>query len=223
MEVRAEAIVPLPHLIPLFPLPNVVLFPQVLLPLHIFEPRYRLMVKDVAEGEELIGMILLRDFEGAPEPGPDVYSVGCAGRMIRKVDLPDGRSNILLQGVREFIPREQFFDRAYRTAAVEWRSAPDRDLHLDAATKDSLQECIRRFAGKKNPDDLRILSDPTLGDELLVNLFAFALDFPVAEKQSLLEIEGLTKRAARLIETLEFHTLEREFAPGVEAAKFRVQ
>ena len=57
-------VVPLPRLIPLFPLPNVVLFPQVLLPLHIFEPRYREMVKDVAGGDdELIGMILLRGHE----------------------------------------------------------------------------------------------------------------------------------------------------------------
>src|SRR5437867_2777472 len=95
-------VVPLPRLIPLFPLPNVVLFPQVLLPLHIFEPRYREMVKDVAESDdELIGMILLRGHEDLADPGHDVFTIGCAGRMIRKVDLPDGRSNILLQGVRE--------------------------------------------------------------------------------------------------------------------------
>ena len=61
---------PLPRLIPLFPLPNVVLFPQVLLPLHIFEPRYREMVKDVAGGDdELIGMILLRGHEDVAGEG----------------------------------------------------------------------------------------------------------------------------------------------------------
>src|SRR5882724_10251523 len=103
---------PLPSVIPLFPLPNVVLFPQVLLPLHIFEPRYRQMVKDVTAGDELIGMILLR---GPESGGDDLYRVGCAGRMVRKVELPYGRSNILLQGVREFVPREQHFDRSYRT------------------------------------------------------------------------------------------------------------
>ena len=62
-----------------------------------------------------------------------------------------------------------------------------------------------------------------VGDEMLVNLFAFALDFPVAEKQSLLEVATLEARAVRLIETLEFHALEREFSPGIEQAKFRVQ
>jgi uncharacterized protein len=215
--------VPLPSKIPLFPLPNVVLFPQVLLPLHIFEPRYRLMVKEVAEADELIGMILLRGEEGTGGAGRDTYSVGCAGRVIRKVELADGRSNILLQGVREFSPCEQYFDRPYRMAAVDWRALPERDFHLDDATKASLLECIRRFAGKRHEGDLRILADPTLSDEMLVNLFAFALDFPVAEKQSLLEIDSIAKRATRLIETLEFHNLEREFFPGAEVAKLRVQ
>ena len=214
---------PLPSKIPLFPLPNVVLFPQVLLPLHIFEPRYRLMVKEVAEADELIGMILLRGEERSGGPREDVYSVGCAGRLIRKVELADGRSNILLQGVREFSPCEQYFDRPYRTAAVDWRAAPERDFRLDDATKVSLLESIRRFAGKQREGDLRILADPTLSDEMLVNLFAFALDFPVAEKQSLLEIEGIAKRAMRLLETLEFHNLERECVPGAEVAKLRVQ
>ena len=72
-------------------------------------------------------------------------------------------------------------------------------------------------------EEMRILNDPTVGDEMLVNLFAFALDFPVAEKQSLLEVGTLEARAVRLIETLEFHALEREFSPGIEQAKFRVQ
>jgi Lon protease-like protein len=215
--------VPLPRNIPLFPLPNVVLFPQVLLPLHIFEPRYRLMVKEVAESDELIGMVLLRGKEDATGQGRDIYSVGCAGRVIRKVELADGRSNILLQGVREFSPREQYFDRAYRMAAVDWRALPERDFRLDDATKASLLECIRRFAGKQHEGDLRILADPTLSDEMLVNLFAFALDFPVAEKQSLLEIDNVAKRATRLIDTLEFHNLEREFSPSAEVAKQRVQ
>ncbi|MGH7804559.1 MAG: LON peptidase substrate-binding domain-containing protein, partial [Candidatus Binatia bacterium] len=85
---------PLPKIIPLFPLPNVVLFPQVLLPLHIFEPRYREMVREVGSGDEIIGMLLLRPGgESMEEPGHDIYAVGCAGRMIRKIDLADGRSN----------------------------------------------------------------------------------------------------------------------------------
>src|SRR5258705_11435116 len=125
---------PLPATLPLFPLPNVVLFPQVLLPLYIFEPRYQQMVKDVATGDELIGLMLLRQPEGTANSN-DVYSVGCAGRVIRKVELPDGRSNILLQGVREFVALEQYFDRPYRTATVEWLPAPGRDFRLAAPAR----------------------------------------------------------------------------------------
>jgi hypothetical protein len=213
---------PLPHLVPLFPLPNVVLLPQVLLPLHVFEPRYRQMVKDVAAGDELVGMILLRGMEGGP-PGADVYSVGCAGRMIRKVDLPDGRSNILLQGVREFVLREQHFDRPYRAATVDWTTPIPSSFRLEPRRRELLVEQIRRFVGKEKEHELKILGDPTVNDEMLVNLFAFALDLPVAEKQSLLEIFDLTSRAERLIETLDFHLLEREFSPASETGKIRVQ
>ena len=213
----------LPIILPLFPLPNVVLFPQVLLPLHIFEPRYRQMVRDAAATDELIGMILLRGPEGDPS-GRDVYPVGCAGRIIRKVDLPDGRSNILLQGVREFVAEEQYFDKPYRTAAVEWRGVV-RDFRLEATFREHLIACIRRFVDNEKQDEtsLRILSDPTLGDEMLVNLFAFALDFPVAEKQALLETPNPDARARRLVETLEFHNLEREFGSGGETSKLRWQ
>ena len=213
----------LPTILPLFPLPNVVLFPQVLLPLHIFEPRYREMVKDVEASEGLIGMILLRGEEDGSAGGRDVYRVGCAGRMVRKVELPDGRSNILLQGVREFLPREQHFERRYRTAVVDWRPAVANDFHLDSATRQRLIGRIRGFVQKERESGLSLLDDPTLRDEMLINLFAFALDFPVAEKQSLLEIDDIAGRASRLLDTLEFHALEREFSPAVEAAKSRVQ
>jgi uncharacterized protein len=213
---------PLPSTIPLFPLPNVVLFPQVLLPLHIFEPRYREMVRDAAVGDELIGMILLRGAE-SPSGGDDLFRVGCAGRMVRKVELPDGRSNILLQGVREFVPREQRFDRAYRTAEVEWRAPVEKGFRVDALLRATLVERIRAAIGEQGAEGMRILSDPTLSDEMLVNLFAFALDLPVVEKQGLLQIESLADRARQLLETLEFHALEREFAPASEAVKPRVQ
>ena len=70
---------------------------------------------------------------------------------------------------------------------------------------------------------MKILNDPTVSDEMLIDLFAFALDLPVAEKQSLLEVATLEARAQRLVETLEFHAMEREFSPGFEQSKLRVQ
>src|SRR5262249_61215492 len=84
----------------LFPLPTLVLFPHVLQPLHIFEPRYRQMTADALAGDRLIAMALLRpgwekDYEGRPP----IYSVICVGRIVAEKRLPDGRFNILLRGV----------------------------------------------------------------------------------------------------------------------------
>jgi len=205
---------PLPTIVPLFPLPNVVLFPQVLLPLHIFEPRYCEMVRDVAAADELVGMILLRPCgEDLSDPGRDVYAVGCAGRMIRKIDLPDGRSNILLQGAREFVVRESLLDRSYRRGAVEWLPAPASGHRLEPSLRATLVERIARFVPEER--ERRILGDATLSDETLVNLFCFALDLPIAEKQSLLEAPTIDERGARLLETLDFHLLERKLVlPG---------
>src|SRR5689334_10689370 len=107
----------LPAEIPIFPLPNVVLFPSALLPLHIFEPRYRAMVADALEGERLIGMVMLRPgWETHYEQSPEVFPVGCAGFITYADRLPDGRYNIMLRGL------ERFRIEAERPA----REGPDR-------------------------------------------------------------------------------------------------
>jgi Lon protease-like protein len=114
----------LPLEIPLFPLPNVVLVPTALLPLHIFEPRYRAMVGDALESERLIGLVMLRpgwerDYEGAPS----VYPVGCAGFITHADRLADGRYNILLRGLEKFRILQERRARegvnTYRVARVE--------------------------------------------------------------------------------------------------------
>src|SRR5688572_30512693 len=93
----------LPSTIPIFPLPNVVLFPNVFLPLHIFEPRYRQMVSDALAGERLIGMVLLQPgYEENYERSPAVYDVGCAGLITHVERLSDGRFNIVLRGLERF-------------------------------------------------------------------------------------------------------------------------
>src|SRR5947207_5190808 len=107
-------------LLPLFPLPNVVLFPNVFLPLHIFEPRYREMVADALASDRLIGMVLLkpgweRDYEGRPP----VYPIGCSGVMTHAEPLPDGRYNIVLRGVERFRIVAEDHELSYRRAAVE--------------------------------------------------------------------------------------------------------
>src|SRR2546421_10426257 len=93
----------LPPSIPLFPLPNVVLFPNVFLPLHIFEPRYREMVADALQGDRIVGMVLLQPgYESDYEGRPGVFPTGCAGVITHAEKLPDGRYNIVLRGVEKF-------------------------------------------------------------------------------------------------------------------------
>src|SRR5690349_14195750 len=109
----------LPTTIPIFPLPNVVLFPNVFLPLHIFEPRYREMVHDALDGDRLIGMSLLQPgFEANYEGRPAVYAIGCAGVITHSERLSDGRYNIVLRGLERFRIESEDTTRSYRLAHV---------------------------------------------------------------------------------------------------------
>jgi Lon protease-like protein len=203
----------LPGFIPIFPLPNVVLFPEVPLPLHIFEPRYCAMVRDALAGSGLIGMVLLRgdwqeDYHGAPE----TYRTGCVGKIVETTPLPDGKFNIVLAGVREFTILSEQRERAYRQATVEWREAAD-SAPLPNDVRGRLIPMIERYVGRSGDDLARdLLGDARLDDRTLVNFFSFWLDFGPIEKQCLLEADG-ADRARRLLEVLEFHLYASHAAP----------
>lgn len=200
----------LPSVIPIFPLPNVVLFPQVMLPLHIFEPRYRKMVRDAElQSPPLIGMALLRgNWQERYEGNPEVFSVGCAGEMVRVAPLPDGRFNILLQGLRRYHIREEIFTEGYRQARVDWD--PPLKEEIDAGRRQTLRQLLDRYL-KKNEQVQKFLSDPSIDDDFFVNFFAFHLDLLPIEKQSLLEVHPLVERADRLRDILDFKLTETGF------------
>src|SRR3954471_18886278 len=105
----------------LFPLPNLVLFPQVVQPLHVFEQRYRQMTADALAGDRLIAMALLRpgweaDYDGKPA----IHPVACLGRVVAEQRLDDGRYNILLRGLSRIrVVKEISQGKLYRTARVE--------------------------------------------------------------------------------------------------------
>ena len=201
----------LPSVIPLFPLPNVVLFPDVPLPLHIFEPRYCAMVCDTREGHGIIGMTLLRgrwqeDYYGNPE----IYSVGCAGRIVSSEALPDGKFNILLRGFREFVIEREIEGREYREAEVRWLPASGPSAGLPDDLRRELMGQLRECAALHVEEAARkLIDDPTLGDQLLVNFFCYSLDLPPLDKQGLLEAGSLLTRAQRLVEVLEFYLHEK--------------
>jgi hypothetical protein len=198
----------LPSIIPVFPLPNVVLFPGVPLPLHIFEPRYREMVADATAGHEIIGMTLLRgDWQKDYYGTADIFEIGCAGRIVNVEKLADGRFNLLLHGVREFRVRRHILDRTFRQAEVSWRSGAFGGL--ENAARARLVGVLEQFL-KATPTSPahRLLNDQSLTDELLVNFFSYVLDIAPLEKQGLLEADTLTARADRLREIVEFHLEE---------------
>ena len=106
--------------IPLFPLATVVFFPNTLLPLHVFEPRYRQMVKDIIDGERIIGMVLLKPgWEKSYEGNPEIYSVVGMGRIVNSEPLDDGRFNIVLYGLKRVKIIDIVKDIPYRLARVE--------------------------------------------------------------------------------------------------------
>ncbi len=189
----------LPEAIPLFPLPDVALFPNSTEPFHIFEPRYRAMVADALEGDSIIGMVLLQPgFEDEYEGRPPVYAVGCAGVIVASEKLPDGRYNILLRGVTKFRILSEDQSQLYRVASVEElpepRATADRsDL---AATRQEVVRALRAaFPGAQSPP-----SD--LSDEEVIDALALMLPIEPAERQDLLEADGSIERAAKLIEIL---------------------
>ena len=207
----------LPSIIPVFPLPNVVLFPGVPLPLHIFEPRYRDMVREAANGHEVIGMVLLRgDWQPRYDEKPEIFDTGCAGKIVNVESLPDGRYNILLHGLREFTIRRHMFEKSYRQGEVSWRSLAHGGL--DSSCRSALVSLLSRFLEAKPATPAhRLLHDQSLSDELLVNFFSYALDIAPLEKQGLLEAQTLMTRAERLRDIIEFHIEETRLglkAPG---------
>jgi Lon protease-like protein len=117
---------------PLFPLPDVVHFPHLLLPLHIFEPRYREMVADALEGERLIAMALLKPGSTTTAGAPPIHEVVCLGRITADQQTEDGRYYLVLQGLsRARIVREEADEQAYRIAQLELQ--PDSESPFSPA------------------------------------------------------------------------------------------
>ena len=204
----------LPPEIPIFPLPNAVLFPNVFLPLHIFEPRYRSMVSDALEGDRIIGMALLQPgWEGRYEGCPRVYPIGSAGLVSHVETLGDGRYNIILRGLEKY----RIVEEIEPSAAVAYRRA--RIEALDEPVSDSVREFLHRerprIEALLGREASRITST-TISDADLVNALAQYLDLEVVERQALLEREGLQARCQGLIDLLEMKLISARhgFPPG---------
>lgn len=202
---------PIPETLPLFPLPGVALFPELPLPLHIFEPRYRAMLSDALAGSKFIGIVQLRPgLEGDPLP---VFSIGCAGRIEGVAELTDGRSNIVLRGVSRFHIDEEIPEgRLYRVARVS--PLMEKVLDEDALTQ-SLAQVLHEIGQIDEGMSLLARTDEA-PKALVVNMLAQLLPLGDLERQSLIEAPTIDERARRLAQILDFARVSRS-APSTDA------
>jgi Lon protease-like protein len=198
---------PLPSLLPLFPLTGSLLLPGNYLPLNVFEPRYRNMVADAVEEGQHVGMIQpfvpRQDNWPAldlPPENPELYHVGCAGRIERCEPQTDGRYLLLLKGVSRFRVREELpVLRGYRRALVEYGEfTADLKEAEHPLSPGRLLAALKEF-GKTHRLDLDYDLLGALPGVALVNGLAVALPFPPAEKQALLEAPGPGAREELLL------------------------
>jgi Lon protease-like protein len=189
--------------VPVFPLPNVVLFPGMFLPLHIFEPRYRDMTARALEGERLIAMALLKpgwqeDYAGSPS----IHQILGMGKIVEDAKLQDGRYNLVLFGLVRVRVIEEIGSGPYRVARVEVieervpeQEAQDRKRRTLRAIYAQIMKNLMMGAVPAPPDDV------PLG--MLADLVASLLPLGPELKQGLLEEMDPAARCDRLLELLE--------------------
>ncbi len=194
-----------PGFLPLFPLPNAVLFPQMPLPLHVFEPRYRKMVADVLDDHKMIGMTLLRPGWEADYHGrPPIYPSGCAGLLEQCEALEDGCFNIVLKGVTRFRILAEHGGEPYRVATIEAL----RDEVGDPAALESARRRVTEAIAKAADGPAILALQPELPHDIFVNALCQSLALTPLERQSLLDCNSILDRYAGLLEILNFKLLE---------------
>ena len=212
----------LPEVIPVFPLPGALLLPRGQMPLNIFEPRYLAMIDDaLRSGSRLIGMIQPDTAHPGPEERPNLYKIGCVGRLTQFAENGDGRYLIQLTGVSRFhIGEELAATTLYRQCRVTY--APFADDFIarkgeDAVDRDAVLVALKAFLKANNlkADWSGIESAP---NEALVNALAMMSPYGPAEKQALLEAPDLKTRAEILIAVTQI-----ELAKGKTEGETKLQ
>jgi ATP-dependent Lon protease len=184
--------------LPLFPLPEVVLFPTRPLPLHVFEFRYRIMMNTILESDRRFGVLMVNPINGA------IANVGCCAEIIHYQRLEDGRMEILTLGQQRFRVLEYVREKPYRVGLVEWmeENPPALDLRPLAVEVEQLLRDVVRLSSKLTDRDIELPEDlPDLPRELSYwiasNLYGVA-----DEQQALLELQDTQARLNREAEIL---------------------
>jgi len=186
----------------LFPLPDLVLFPHALLPLHIFEPRYRQMTTDALTGDRLVTMVqILSAAEGScwSEPVP-IVDVGCLGKIIQHERLADGRYNITVIGLKRVrLKKEKPSAKLYRIAQAEILEDQESDQPLEQERGELIGLFRALFERRQCLDEnLSALLDSGLSLGVLSDIIAHALRVPSPVKQALLSEPHVARRVESL-------------------------
>jgi hypothetical protein len=205
--------------VPIFPLAGALLFPRGQLPLHIFEPRYRAMVRDALASDRLIAMVQPKEPGSgtADRDRPPVFDIGCIGRISTCEELDDGRFNIVLEGLSRFrIAREASVGTPYRQVDADRGGFDeDPDAVLGLAQRAEVEREARAYA-----DALGYMVDwdavSRLDDEMLVNGICQIAPLDVSSKQALLEARDLAVRADLLVQFMQFQRMAPGGADGPE-------
>ena len=201
---------PVPEILPIFPLTGVLVLPGTVLPLHIFEPRYRNMVEDVLEGDKVFGMIQPfvpqpdnRPLPGAEKESPDLYKIGCAGYIEKYEKSADGRFFIQLKGVNRFRFEEELeLRRGYRRVKAIYSEFPDAALSEGwNCERDAILQALTSY-GQAHGMQVKPEQAQRFSDLELVNLLSVSLPFHPSEKQALLEAQTLKDRENTLLNLL---------------------
>jgi len=197
-----------PNTISIFPLSNAIFFPNTVLPLNIFEPRYKKMTEDALSNDKLIGMVQTKNYKNTIKP--EVFNVGCLGKIEAHSKTPDGRYLINLTGLIRFkIVDELETDLPYRKFKVSYEDYLEDLEKIKFSDKinviDLIDKTRRFFKIHQLSTDWKIVEK--VEPNQLVNSLSMICPFSVSEKQTLLEAKNLIERTNLINQIINFYIL----------------
>ena len=214
--------------LPVFPL-HTVLFPGDLLPLHIFEPRYRLMLSQCVTRDPCFGVVLTKRGSEVGDR-PEIHQTGTSATVVEQASLPDGRSNLLVKGVRRFQVLESDWDESYMVAAIRWCDAHDSTASGTGLQNEvtHIRDLLDRYLDAYNQVTGQRIKFRDFGDEPCAFAYRVAstLPMPLESRQRLLEVRppdqllSLLEKMVRYETSLLLKTGASAFLPGQHGARF---
>jgi len=203
--------------VPIFPLPDLVFFPETVIPLHVFEARYREMIQDASAGDNLIGMALLRPgFEQDYEGSPEIHPIGTVGRIEQLRPISDGRYLLNLRGDARVEYGEVPSGRSYRTARVSLRretAVEPTDADLESLKLDLLSTHALLARAMNGSGAAALAMNDRIPFSAAVNRACLDLPVPAEIRQELLALDDMRerrRRVSRLLDEILQHVLSEK-------------